>query len=213
MAQKFINNWSTTLIQPLAPNETVIHLPTEQVNRLALILTQGDYCLLTMDHDEQVEIVKVIAINGSEVLVERAQEGTIGNFWGSGSKIEARITAGTLSLFQSQGSSPSNPIIITEFFEGPGEITITAAEYRLYFGGPGLKVVHLPSNLSTNQRHTAIIHGQNTEGSAVTVQIGDNNVSWHGGTSPNFPPGSLVETMLFTLDGGNEWYGKILGTY
>lgn len=157
--------------------------------------------------------MKVIAINGSEVLVERAQEGTTGNFWGSGSMIEARVTAGTLAQIQSQNSSSLNPVI-TEFFEGPGEITITAAEYLLYFGGPGLKVIHLPSNLSTNQRHTAIIHGQNTEGSPVTVQIGDNNVSWQGGTLPNFPPsGSLVEAMLFTLDGGNQWYGKILGTY
>jgi hypothetical protein len=107
--------------------------------------------------------------------------------------------------------------VINGSIEGPGSFDITASNnlYSLGFGGPGLKTVNFPTGLDTSKRHTFIVVGQNTEGGSITVQYGDgSNVSWEGGSAPTFPAsGALVETMLFTLDGGIQWYGRVLATF
>ena len=101
--------------------------------------------------------------------------------------------------------------------EGPGAYDITAdiLIYSIGFGGPGLKTVNLPAGLELDKRHSFVIFGRNTYGSAITVQIGTgSNVKWSGGTAPTFPTGNVkVEMLLFTLDGGTQWYGRVLGSY
>jgi hypothetical protein len=107
--------------------------------------------------------------------------------------------------------------VVNDSIEGPGSFDITASNtmYSLGFGGPGLKTVNFPTGLDTSKRHTFIVMGQNTSGGLIAVQFGDgSNVIWEGGAAPIFPAsGALVEAMLFTLDGGSQWYGRILATY
>ncbi len=106
---------------------------------------------------------------------------------------------------------------VIDNIEGPGtvELSITNPIYTVNMGGPGIKIINLPSALELNKKHSFILFGQNTQGSAITVQIGDGtNVKWDGGSGPTFSTGDvIVEILLFTLDGGNQWYGKVLGSY
>lgn len=97
--QKFINNWSTTITQPLSVTDTVIHIDLASANRLAEGFQQGDYYLLTLDDGGKVEIVKVIAVNNA-ISIIRAQEGTNARDWSFESRIEMRVTANTLVQFE-----------------------------------------------------------------------------------------------------------------
>ena len=94
--QKFINNWSTTLTQSISASDTVIQVDINAADQLTIGFQQGDYYLLTLDDGGNVEIVRVVAINSNQLVVERAQEGTSSYGWNPDSQVEARITAHTL---------------------------------------------------------------------------------------------------------------------
>jgi len=119
----------------------------------------------------------------------------------------------------SGGSSESilSGSVTNGWIEGPYSFDITENNhlYSIGFGGPGLKTVNLPTGLDASKRHTFIVMGQNTDGGSITVQFGDgSNVAWEGSVAPIFPAsGALVEIMLFTFDGGIQWYGRVLATY
>ncbi len=119
----------------------------------------------------------------------------------------------------SGGSSESifSGSVTNGWIEGPYTFDIIGSSYlySLGIGGPGLKTVNLPTGLDASKRHTFIVMGQNTDGGSITVQFGNgSNVAWEGGAAPIFPTsGALVETMLFTLDGGMQWYGRVLASY
>lgn len=98
--QRFINNWSTALIQPLKQDETVVQINEFKANQLATIINENDYCLLTLDNENQIEIIKMYHTEGTQLYVERGQENTVMIDWPSGTKIEARLTAGTLNRWE-----------------------------------------------------------------------------------------------------------------
>lgn len=104
-----------------------------------------------------------------------------------------------------------------ENIEGPGTVLldISSPVYSVNMGGPGTKVINLPAGLEPDKRHAFIVYGQNTYGSSISVQIGDgSNVVWDAGNVPAFPTsGDIIEMALFTLNGGAQWYGRILGSY
>ena len=61
--------------------------------------TAGDFIVATLDGGgNSFEIVKVTAVVGNNWTVIRAQEGTTAQIWQPNSRIECRITAGTLSI-------------------------------------------------------------------------------------------------------------------
>jgi len=108
------------------------------------------------------------------------------------------------------GSDNNSNSYVTAHLEGPmtHDITTDSKLYKLHFSGPGVKTINLP--IETDTMHNVTIYGFNTEGSNVTVNIG-NNVSWQNGSAPIFPAsGNLVEVEIFTLDAGDSWYGKYL---
>jgi len=93
--QRFINNFSTTILATIAPSDTIIKIDEEHASILNSKL-DGDYTLLTLDANDKIEIVKVVEVNGGELKVVRGMEYTIAYNWNIGARIEARITAGSL---------------------------------------------------------------------------------------------------------------------
>lgn len=98
MAQLFANNVSTKLDASIQSTDTSM---TVWSSAGMPTLGAGDYFLLTLvaltDGSETTwEIVKVTAVVGNTLTIERSQEGTVAQFWAGGTKVEARLTAGSL---------------------------------------------------------------------------------------------------------------------
>lgn len=94
MAQIFVNNVDTSLsagITDAATTATLLDvagLPTP---------TGGDFVLLTLIDDSNVEIVKMTARTGNTVTITRAQESTTARAWAGDTRCFAGITAGSLA--------------------------------------------------------------------------------------------------------------------
>lgn len=100
MAQLFANNAATTLAQPLAAGATTLAATS---GAMFPVLGAGDFFLATLiGHDGNGneaawEIVKVVEVmTGNYWLIERAQEGTPDLSWPQATRVELRLTAGSL---------------------------------------------------------------------------------------------------------------------
>lgn len=97
--QIFINNWSSRLDSPLTSASLEMLIAAEDAARLVGI-GAGDHYLLTLVAVDSAgvetahEIVRVTAVAGSALTIERAQEGTPAAEWPISTLIEARFTAG-----------------------------------------------------------------------------------------------------------------------
>lgn len=105
--QLFVNNWSAILMAGIGVSDTELEIDSSSAARLTG-LGSGDYYLLTLarvEAGQEVawEVVKVTALSGSALTVERAQEGTDALAWAVGSSLSLRATAGTLAALQSSG--------------------------------------------------------------------------------------------------------------
>lgn len=100
MAQLFSNNFKTTLKSAITSVQTTLEL--NSTSGLPTLTNAQDFFLLTLYTPLNVEetnheVVKVTAVNGSVLTVERAYEGTARAFT-AGTPIELRGTAKTFSL-------------------------------------------------------------------------------------------------------------------
>ena len=107
MAVKFANNVSTTLSAAINATQTTISvadasgLPT---------LSSGDYVYLTIDTDTDSptrEVVKVTAVSSNDLTVVRGQDDTTASSFSSGTKVELRVTAASLSDISSAADTES----------------------------------------------------------------------------------------------------------
>ena len=104
MAQIFKNNSSGTLSSAVTDLETNIVLTSNQGNLFPTI-TGDDFFLVTLigmnaQGAESIwEIVKCTAKAADTLTVIRGQEGTTAVAWPAGTKVELRLTAGTLDSF------------------------------------------------------------------------------------------------------------------
>ena len=94
MAQLFSNNADTQLSAPLTNVGTSATLADGSGLNTP---TGGDYELLTLIAGTDVEIVSMTARTGNTITITRAQEGTTAIAWGTGTRIFAGITAGTMT--------------------------------------------------------------------------------------------------------------------
>ena len=106
MAQLFTNNGSARLISDVQPGDTTVTLAPGEGDRFPLP-DAGDsesYALLTLeDVNANFEIVKMDSRNGDILTIERGQEDTAPAGFATGSRIECRLTDGSLSNFVQQG--------------------------------------------------------------------------------------------------------------
>lgn len=135
MTQKFINNFSTTVSQTLGVSDVFLYLAN--VTGLPT-LTGDDYFLLTVFRKVGVvesghEVVKVTAITGNMLTVQRSVEGAAGSVFVVGSLVEARVTAGAFSAkedanvnIQQHIASSSNPHSTTKAQVGLGNVDNTS---------------------------------------------------------------------------------------
>lgn len=100
--QRFINNWTTVLTEPLAVDDTLVFVPAADAARLDGLASDDHYVLTLVQHDASGaeiawEIVRVTARAGGALSVARGQEGTSALALDVGAQISARLTAGSLS--------------------------------------------------------------------------------------------------------------------
>lgn len=99
MAQLFTNNAATTLAQPLEAGATSLVATSSATFP---VLGAGDFFLATLirydtnDNEAAWEILKVTTVSGNTWIIERAQEGTPDLSWPQATRIELRLTAGSL---------------------------------------------------------------------------------------------------------------------
>lgn len=95
----FANNATSSLASSINGSDNTLLLETGDGARFPSPAA-GDYFSLTLTQgiglEESWEIVKVTARSGDTLTVTRAQEGTSAAAWPAGSRIELRVTAGTL---------------------------------------------------------------------------------------------------------------------
>lgn len=93
--QLYANNASTTLVGTISPTDTAI--PVSDASRFPSP-TVGSYFLVTLDDGFNVEIVAAYGRSGNTLTgCLRGQEGTLARSFPGGTRIENRVTAGTLS--------------------------------------------------------------------------------------------------------------------
>jgi hypothetical protein len=98
MAQIFLNNASNTISADINASDTTVSL----ANATSFDDPGSDWYLGTLvevtgGEETAWEIVKVTAKSGSDLTIERGQEGTLARSWTSGTLFAARLTAGPLN--------------------------------------------------------------------------------------------------------------------
>lgn len=128
MRQKWSNNARTILSQNINPGDTNI-IVDDSTGFTSL--GGNEFEIVSLVSGSTIEIVKVISRSGTTWIVERAQEGTSGLSWPSGTIVEARVTAGSLNRFSQIEFDPENiPAILKSLDDpiiefGPGTSAVT----------------------------------------------------------------------------------------
>lgn len=102
MSQRvYLNNFKTTLAADINAGDTSIPVVSLAVALSQYpVLTNGQYFLVTLDDGVKYEIVQVGGLSGNSLTAcIRGQEGTLAVQFTQGTRVEARVTAGTLSAF------------------------------------------------------------------------------------------------------------------
>jgi hypothetical protein len=104
--QLFVNNWAATLTAPAAAAAPELVISPAKATEL-VGLGAGDFYLLTLARviegiETSWEIVKVTAVGGGVLSVERAQEDTAALDWLVGEQISARFTAGSTEALRGE---------------------------------------------------------------------------------------------------------------
>lgn len=137
--QRFINNWAATLTAPAVSGDLTLSIDPAQAAKL-VGLGSGDYYLLTLaelvdDAETSWEIVKVTAVVGGVLTVDRGEEGTGAYAWSVGASISARATAGTLETLR--GSGGAEGASAYEVAVANGFVGTEAAWLASLIGAPG----------------------------------------------------------------------------
>lgn len=124
MSIKFANDCHTTLTSSVSSSATTISvLSVDSFPTLA----SGDFMYVNLTNLSltSTEIVKVTAISGTTLTIERGQDGTTAAGFAAGDTVEARLTAGILDYLRTNSTSTagtanvgsSNPTWVVYSFE------------------------------------------------------------------------------------------------
>lgn len=103
--QLWINNWSAALAAEASAGAEQLAIDPAAAAQLVEVGGDDYYLLTLVDLDEGGqetgwEIVKVTAVGGGVLNVQRAQEGTTARSWGIGTRVSLRVTAGSLATLR-----------------------------------------------------------------------------------------------------------------
>ena len=131
MAMKFTNNAATTLATGITNSATSL---TVSVGTGVLFPTLGgsDYFYCTLANTSgAIEIIKVTARSTDTFTVTRGQDGTSGQVWNSGDKVELRLVAASLNdipkLDEANTFSANNTFSGSNAYGTPTSIVLTNA--------------------------------------------------------------------------------------
>lgn len=123
MTPVFVNNWSAELLAPVAASSDQIDIPAAAASLLPEI-GPGRVCTITISDSSSGEgpheIVRVVAVDGGQITVARAQEGTAAADWPAGSIASVRLTAGAFEMIASEIAQLQ--VRVTELEESPPSV-------------------------------------------------------------------------------------------
>lgn len=121
MAQLFTNNSASTLAVAMSDSILSVVVASGE-GALFASPSGGDYQMVTLNDPVtgDYEIVKVTARSGDNLSVVRGQEGTTAVAWSTGVKVEARITAGSLTNFLANLSQDADGLAAGTFAQNVG---------------------------------------------------------------------------------------------
>lgn len=130
MANKFINNYGSTLASAIGPTATVLPLIAGGGAALtAAGIGGGTTVILTLvaaSNPTTFEIVLATAVSGDNVTVTRAQEGTTALSWNPADLVNCQITAGGLANFVSGA-------YVLSFATRQGAVVGIATDYQAFY--------------------------------------------------------------------------------
>lgn len=109
--QRFINNWASRLSSPLSQSALEMQIPVDDAALLAG-LGAGDHYMLTIVSVDVAgietahEIIRVTDAVGGVLSILRAQEGSTPAEWPINSRLELRLTAGTMDALRDAAADP-----------------------------------------------------------------------------------------------------------
>jgi len=92
----YLNNFRTVLTESVDSADTAFDIAS--TTGLATLLGTKDYIALTLDDGISIEIIHVTAVAGSEITVDRAQEGTTAADFEIDTIVECRPTAASFDV-------------------------------------------------------------------------------------------------------------------
>ena len=132
MAQLFKNNAFASLAADLLVDGTSLTLASGQGSRFPLP-GSGDHFLLTLAGldanaaENAWEIVKCTNRNTDTLTIQRAQEATVAREWPAGTRVELRLTAGSLLSFGGGSTQVANAASYT--YNPAGQVTQTVETF------------------------------------------------------------------------------------
>lgn len=101
---KFHNKAYGNIAEEISASATTIPLISGQISSFSENYETGDVMYMTLTNaSSDVEVVRVTAISGDNLTVERGQDGTVAAIWPIGSSITQRIPSKALEAFKQKG--------------------------------------------------------------------------------------------------------------
>ncbi|MCJ8168625.1 hypothetical protein [Atopomonas sediminilitoris] len=101
--QKYLNNWQSVLTAGISAAD--VSVPINSADAAKLSLSGADYYVATLEQGGTLEVVKITAVSGATLTIERGQEGTTVSAWATGAALEMRLTAAALSRHEQASST------------------------------------------------------------------------------------------------------------
>jgi hypothetical protein len=128
MAIKLTNSASTTIAGAITATDTQLSVAAGDGAKFPTLGAGEWFPLTIVDANGNYEIVQCTARNGDVFTIARAQEGTPGKAFASGSRADLRITAAVLAAFMSKANNLSDLADVAAAKTNLGIVMATEAE-------------------------------------------------------------------------------------
>tara|TARA_B000000557_G_C20796877_1_gene453625 strand:+ start:699 stop:1910 length:1212 start_codon:yes stop_codon:yes gene_type:complete len=207
----FKNNAETTLSSGINNSVTTVPVTSAAVFPTP---TANDVFFATIDDGSNIEVVKVTGISSNDLTVVRAQDNTSAATFGSGAKIELRLTAkvlemGTSSLTDLDGDTQ----VLVEEAADEDKIKLKAAGTEIArIDSTGLGIGGINPTEKLHVDGTGKFNGNvllETAGKYFQV-AGTSSTFWAVGSSGGSnPPGTASTTLAFHHWDGSAWNNEV----
>lgn len=173
--QRFVNNWSTTLLAPLLAGDSELSVSAAMAAKVAARLQDaGDYLDLTISPEGSTpEIIRVTgAGTGVLEIGGRGREGTATpSSWPAGTVVRCTATAGLLESLQ---SAPAVGLPDAQLYTGPGPLVIDGSAAEVVWQmGAGITTPQIHLVETGRVRANVVVFAYNLSASPVQLTVLD----------------------------------------